>query len=375
MLIGIDARMYGPNVGGGGLGRYVEQLVLELQKIENNDRYILFLKKNNFNDCKITKENFTKKIIDIHWYTIKEQLFLGKNIDNQKLDLIHFPHWNVPLNIKTPFVVTIHDLILLEEPFSSRTTTRNKLVHKIKYIAYKKVLKHAITNSKHIIAISQYTKDAILKYFPNIPSEKITVIYQGVTKLNTPDDQIPKVEVPDDYLLYVGNAYPHKNLNTLIEAFVEINKHNPEIHLVLAGKKDVFYERLNEFIKLQKSVLDKIKIIPNPSDTDISNLYKKAKMYVFPSRIEGFGLPALEAMQFNVPVASSDTGALREILQDAAIFFSPTNKKDIAKTINELLNNTNLQNSLIKKGNNRTQMFSWSKTAEQTKRIYKACAN
>ncbi len=375
MLIGIDARMYGPNVGGGGLGRYVEQLILELQKIENNDRYVLFLKKNNFDDCKITKENFLKKTTNIHWYTLKEQLSLGKIIDDQKLDLIHFPHWNVPLNIKTPFVVTIHDLILLEEPYSSRTTTRNKLVHKIKYLAYKKVLKHAITKSKHIIAISQYTKDSILKHFPNIASEKITVIYQGVTKLNTLEEKTSEIKVPDNYLLYIGNAYPHKNLETLIKSFVDISKINPELHLVLAGKNDIFYERLNNFIKKQNTVMDKIKIIPNPTDAEIAGLYKKAEIYVFPSRIEGFGLPALEAMQFKVPVASSNTGALPEILQDAAIFFSPTNKEDITTKINELLNNTNLQNSLINKGNIRIKMFSWSKTAEQTNRIYKTCAN
>ncbi len=374
--------MYGPSVGGGGLGRYVEQLVTELQKQDQENRYVLFLKKENFEACEITNPRFEKRLADVHWYTLREQIFLPKLIDREHLDLIHFPHWNVPLFCKTPFVVTIHDLILLEEPMSAKATTRHPAVFALKRIGYRIVLHHAMQASKKIIAVSQYTKSAIQKFFPFIPSEKISVVYEGVTKLpevgqikpstsvgrsghNLFSERAERVEGSDrPYLLYVGNAYPHKNLEFLIQVFQQFSETHPEFELMLAGRDDLFYKRLRGIAK------EKIRFVMNPSDNDLAELYRNATAYVFPSRSEGFGLPPLEAMSVGVPVAASRIGALTEILGDAAVSFSPDSPDELIQVMEKLSMDTNLRVELIKKGFERVKQYSWATMAQQIRQTY-----
>lgn len=344
MRIGIDARMCGPTVGGGGLGRYVEQLVKWLPTVDRENRYVLFQQ-------------------PIKWYTLKEQLALAPIIDTQKLDLVHFPHWNVPIWLKTPFVVTIHDLILLEQPRSARATTRHPLIFALKYAGFKRVLAHAVRASRKIIAVSEATKSDILKHFPDVPKEKIVVIYEGVTPLQDSTTQRLN-DFP--YLFYLGNAYPHKNLDILLSAFELLRASHPQLHLVLAGRDDAFSRRLTE--------TDHVHIIRDPDDAMIASLYAGARAYVFPSLIEGFGLPALEAMSQGVPVACSDIPSLREILGEAAIFFHPKDRADMARAISSVVDDEALRGRLIEQGKQRVKRYSWKTMAEETVRVYKSCA-
>ncbi|MFH1405092.1 MAG: glycosyltransferase family 1 protein [Patescibacteria group bacterium] len=369
MKVGIDARMYGPRVGGGGLGRYTEQLVNELQKIDQKNRYILFTKPENFEDLQITNNNFEKKKVNIHWYTLKEQVLLGPFLDKQKCDLVHFPHWNVPLGLKTPFVVTIHDLILLDEPRSAKATTKNPFIYSLKYLGYKKVLKHAIESSKHIIAVSNFTKESILKHFPHVPENKITVVYEGVTKLTNNQDQQPHKDRAQN-LLYIGNAYPHKNLEKLLLAFKKLLQIKPNCHLTLAGKNDVFYQRTKEASGKMQIPESKLTFKLDPTDSELVELYASACIYVFPSRMEGFGLPALEAMQAGVPIACAHAGSLPEIVGSAAEYFSPNNTDDIAQTLGRLLSNQQLRENLVQRGFEQIQKYSWTEMAERIIDIY-----
>ncbi|MBI4713576.1 glycosyltransferase family 4 protein [Candidatus Uhrbacteria bacterium] len=389
MRIGIDARMYGPEVGGGGLGRYVERLVDNLLKIDHENRYVLFVLEKSLNHKVVESESqsrgvgitkssndllqdsITSRLQDyittpIHWYTFKEQFFLAPLIDKQKLDLVHFPHWNVPIGLKTPFVVTIHDLILLEEPRSARATTKHPWIYALKYIGFKKVLEHAIQSSKKIIAVSQSTKNDILKHFPNVPEDKIKVIYEGITSLPKPKTQNLK---PFHYILYVGNCYPHKNLETLLSAFSILHKQIPNLHLVIAGRNDVFFKRL----KQKSNSLETASFVhfeENPSDEKLAELYDQAELYVFPSRIEGFGLPPLEAMERSTPVACSDIPSLSEILGEAAVYFPKDDPEKIANVISKVLNDEILKAELIKRGNEQVKGYSWDKMAIETVNIY-----
>lgn len=369
MKIGIDARMYGPNVGGGGLGRYVEKLIDLLPTIDHENRYVLFVKDKGVSGERRADSNIQKIITPIHWYTLKEQLLLAPLIDKQNLDVVHFPHWNVPLGLRTPFVVTIHDLILLEEPRSARATTKHPFVYELKYLGFKKVLSHAINKSKKIITVSQATKNDVLKHFPNINPEKIAVIYEGVTSLTTHPSPLT---APFPFLLHIGNCYPHKNLERLLSAFEIVHKQIPDLHLVLAGRKDVFMERLKN-IASEKEVSSFIHFEENPSDERLSELYSQAKLYVFPSLIEGFGLPALEAMQMSLPVVCSDIPALKEIAGDAAVYFRKNDPNDIARVIQQILNDSNKQKELVEKGHERTKLYSWEKMANEILKIYQSC--
>ncbi len=360
--------MFGPNVGGGGLGRYVEQLVKELQSIDHKNRFVLFLKPENFKDCEILNKNFEKRKVDIHWYTLKEQISFSKIIEKEKLDLIHFPHWNVPLNLKTPFVVTIHDLILLEQPLSAKATTKNFFVYRIKYAAYKFVLRNALRKSQKIVAISSFTKTSILKWFPSINKEKVQVVFDGITdlaKTSLPPKQ--KDEIGDSFILSVGNAYPHKNLERLLKAFRELSKKHKKTKLVLAGKETIFYKRL------LKNKPDNVIFIDSPEDQELKWLYENASLYAFPSLIEGFGLPALEAMASKLPVIASNNSSLPEILESAAEYFDPKSEKGIQRAMEKVLENKPLQKQLTESGLKQAAKYSWTKMAKDIKHIYETC--
>ncbi|MFH1088960.1 MAG: glycosyltransferase family 1 protein [Candidatus Uhrbacteria bacterium] len=368
MKIGIDARMYGPKVGGGGLGRYVEQLITELQSTDQKNHYVLFLKKENFEACRITNPNFEKRLADVHWYTFDEQRILPKIIDREKLDLIHFPHWNIPLLLRTPFVVTIHDLILLDDPSSAKATSLGSIAYAIKRLGYKAVLQKAISRSQKIITVSKATEFSILKHFPKVDAKKIQVVYEGVVGLDR--GERGKGKGKENFILYIGNSYPHKNLQTLLEAFQIFRQIEPEAKLVMAGHQDLFSDRIEAFAKTLNFPTDAVKFIRDPEDKIIADLYSNAKIYVFPSKLEGFGLPGLEAMSMGVPVIAARAGSLPEILGDAAVYFDPNRVDDLTQTIQNLWNNDSQQNELTTKGFQQVKKYSWQKMAGEIKEVY-----
>ncbi len=372
--------MYGPKWGGGGLGRYVEELVTELQKIDTEHRFVLFLKRENFDACKLTNPRFEKVLADVHWYTAKEQLVMPKLIDRAGLDLFHYPHWNVPLFAKTPFVVTIHDLILLEDPNSARATTLGPVRYAVKRLGYKTVLTHAMKKSKAIIAVSHFVKNSILKHF-DVPATKLHVIYEGVTSnemgsgresriLDSRPDPIPAITTP--YFLYVGSAYPHKNLESLLHAFSFFVKKYPDVKLVLVGKEDVFYKKLQKELEEIDIKNDAVVFTGFVPDTVLEELYAHASLYVFPSHHEGFGLPPLEAMAHGVPVASSNRGPLPEILGDAAAYFNPDDLEEMVAVMERAHRDDDLRKNLIAKGDTQVKRYSWDTMAREIHQLYES---
>ncbi len=170
------------------------------------------------------------------------------------------------------------------------------------------------------------------------------------------------------YLLYVGNAFPHKNLKRLVLAFKKLKKSISNINLILVGERDYFYKKLEKIVN--KAQINNVYFVGRVSDQTLFKLYKNAKLYVFPSLEEGFGLPGLEAMKYNLPVVCSKKASLPEIYKDAAVYFNPKNTKDIYIKIFDLLNNSKKQTQLIKAGQKRVKMYSWDKCAKKTLKVY-----
>ncbi len=177
----------------------------------------------------------------------------------------------------------------------------------------------------------------------------------------------------EKYFLYVGNAYPHKNLDRLLQALNILISQYPNISLVLVGKEDYFYKRLKEKVKkmnLEKSVL----FCGQVSNEELISLYRNAKALVMPSLMEGFGLPGLEAMANKCLVLASDVPALREIYSDAAVYFNPVDIDDIRKKMEDVcFNDLNHFSQNIEKGLQRVKLFSWEKMAKETLRVYESC--
>ena len=372
MRIGIDARFYG--YIGKGLGRYTQKLIENLEKIDAENQYCVFLRKENWDEYKPVKSNFFKILADIPWYGWREQLQFPRLLKKLELDLVHFPHFNVPIFYKGKFVVTIHDLILLRYP-TKKASALSPFFYFFKKIAYGIVIRQAVKKAEKIIAVSKQTKRDIKKYL-GVPEKKIIVTYEAIDlSQNMPGDPCGKIlekyGIMKPYLLYVGNAYPHKNLERLVLVFREISKKHPHLYLVLVGKEDYFYKCLKNFVS--KNFVKRVIFADFIPDGDLGIVYSEALLYVFPSLCEGFGLPPLEAMAKNIPVASSNASCLPEILGEAAIYFDPEGMAEIAEMIEKALSDAGLRKKLIESGKQQIRKYSWEKMAKQTLEVYKNC--
>ena len=380
--IGIDARFYGPM--GKGLGRYTQEVVDNIIIIDEDNEYVVFLTKDNFDEFETDNPRVKKVITNIRCYSLAEQVLFPFIIARERLDLIHFPHFNVPLFLNTKFVVTIHDLILTKFP-TTRASTLSPCLYKLKNLAYRTVISSAVRRSKKIITVSSFTKKDLVDKF-KVDASKIIVTYEGVANLAKGNDSllgskisshrtIVDYNLGDRFLLYVGNAYPHKNLNSLVEVFERLHRDYSDLKLVLVGKEDYFYNRLKEFT-FEKSLWREGEESPviftgYVLDVELEILFKKALLYIFPSFYEGFGLPPLEAMAKKCPVISSDKASLPEILGDAAIYFDPYNKDDMYEKIKETMFNNELKEELIEKGLEQIKKYNWWECALVTLNVYK----
>ena len=369
MNIGIDARMFG--LKHAGIGRYVKNLINEISfviakksltiTLFSNSKTLSVLKKQYGNKFQYRQANFPH-------YSLKEQLFFPATLYKSGVDLIHFPHFNIPLFYRGPFVVTIHDLIK-NYSRGSQTTTRNPLLYQFKYRGYCQVLKYAIKKSQLIFVPSQFVKNDILENYA-VPANKIVVTYEGVDEklknARPKNNQVfAKYKISKPYLLYVGSAYPHKNLPCLIEAIKIARQNHPHLTLVIVSARNVFLQRLHQKIKKAEAE-NFIKLTGFVSDEILNQLYQQATAFVFPSFSEGFGLPPLEAMQNNCPVISSNASCMPEIYGQAALYFDPHQPQEIVNQLDRLLDNPALKKDIIKKGQIKTQQYSWQKMVEKT---------
>lgn len=379
--IGIDARFYGSL--GKGLGRYTEKLIENLEILDTENEYTIFLRCENFEEYQPKNPRFKKVVAQYAWYGIAEQTFFVFLLYRYALDLVHFPHFNVPVLYRRRFLVTIHDLILIHYP-TRRNTTHGWFLYAVKFFVYRFVIASAIRRATHIITVSQFTARDIEKYYP-FASGKITVTYEAadaycrylppekeknlLTRLRIISPE--RVEAPDQshdilrsYFLYVGNAYPHKNLPVLFE----VAKMFPQYLLVFVGKEDYFYRRLKRQVKQVQ--LKNVLFTGFLTDSELSTLYRLASLYLFPSLYEGFGLPPLEAMTHGTVVVSSNRGSLPEILGEAAVYFDPTDTHSLCKVVQNLLENKSLQESLRVRGYERSVQFRFQEMAAATHRLY-----
>jgi glycosyltransferase involved in cell wall biosynthesis len=367
MKIGIDARFYGSI--GKGLGRYTEKLVRYLEKIASpEDEFFVFLRSENFDDYEPSIPNFRKVLADYRWYGFGEQFLFPVFLSRFRLDLVHFPHFNVPVPYRRPFVVTIHDLILLRFP-TVRNTAGSRLVYRFKYRAYRFVIASAVRRAKAVLTVSDFVRRDMAAIFPE--SEAKTVVgYEGCDFPTSPREADSESSrnrgILKPYFLYVGSAYPHKNL----EAFIPLSRRFPDVRFVLIGKHDYFYRRLMR--EVSDAGVENIVFPGFVPDAELSEWYEDATGYVFPSLHEGFGLPPLEAMSLGTPVIAADRGSLPEILGDAALFFDPDDGDDLAEKVGQVLRDRDTADSLSRKGKERVSEFRWEKTAEVTMKTYRS---
>ena len=379
MHIALDARMYHIR---GGHGRYLRELIRELERVDTKNRYTIILHPEGFSTYLPANPNFRAIATATPWYSFGEQTSFVQLLRRVNANIVHFPHWNVPLLYRRPFVVTVHDLILRAYP-TSAISTRNPFVFWIKYATFRVILGRALARAEHIITVSETAQDQITEYFPELTTQ-ITAIHLGAGAPTAIANEAPGEAKQLPCFLYVGVAYPHKNLPFLLDAFHQFGIRFGRTHqLVLAGAKNLFYARLFE-TDTAKTLLANgdLVFIDAPSDAELEKLYTDAEAVVCPSLIEGFGLPALEAAARGVPVIASRIPAFQEVLDDAALYFDPRDIESLVATFASLREGTpgddeTISTGLLRSARNerlrtRAQQFSWRKTAEKTLEIYNA---
>ena len=350
----IDARMI--NVS--GIGTYIKNFIPAII-----DKNRLFLIGDRSELEEFSWFSSKEKIIQANFgiYTIGEQMLLPFLIP--ACDVFISPHFNVPMlpvNAK-------RRIVIIPDVYHISNAKTISLSHSV----YAKLLVYmALKKSNTVITISHFSESEIVKYFPHF-SNKLQVAYCGIdmSKFGVSVNQNhietikTKYNLPDNYILYVGNVKPHKNLLDLIYAFASLIQEIENLFLVITGRLEGFITsdvRALEFIENNERLKNKIVFTGYVKDDDLPVIYKLASVFVFPSKYEGFGLPPLEAMASGCPVISSDAASLPEICGEGALYFSPGNTDDLAKKVRLLLANGRERSKLIANGYENIKRFSWT---------------
>ncbi|MDQ1344188.1 MAG: hypothetical protein QG650_908 [Patescibacteria group bacterium] len=372
MKIGIDCRMYGSKFT--GIGIYVERLVDYLARHDTENDYVLFLSKSGMADCTVDAPNFKKVEADVRHYSFGEQAVFPFLIAKEKLDLMHFAHFNAPLAYRGKSVVTIHDLTLSFYP-------GRKMKSSLHRFAYSTTIRSIARRAEKIFSVSAHTKKDLVEIL-DIPEDKIAVVHNGVDhgrfEAEISEERVAKVKkslgIEGKYFLYTGVFREHKNLVRLVEAFATIAEKYPETNLVLAGKEDPGYRDVRDAV-VRLGLSGRVRLPGFVDNADIAPLYRGAEAYVFPSLYEGFGLPVIEAMAAGLPVLCSKGSSLTEVAGEGnAVFFDPLRIDDIASAMDAFLSHPEKRGPLIQKGLERAKKFSWERTGEAVLEEYRKLA-
>lgn len=351
----IDGRM----LNWTGVGLYTRRLLEQLQKLDHQNEYQVLLLKQDFDSWQPTAKNFHKVLVNFQPYSFGEQIGLALLLYRLRPKFVHFLAVNHPVLYFGNKIMTIHDLTLVYY----RNVRNSRRRYWLKYWAYRLVLRHGVKTAKYLLTPSKFVAEQLRQRF-HLKSEKVQPIWLGVDKPQA--TEAPRRKPSKEFLLYVGNAYPYKNLELLIQAFAHLDE--PNLQLVLVGKIDFFYKQLQQLVKTR--AITNVFFAGFLPDAKRNWLYQHTKLFVLPSLSEGFGLIGLEAMQYGAPVLAAEASCLPEIYSQGAQFFNPHDPEDLANQIKRLLRNQKLRRELEKAGRERVSKFSWELAAQQTLKVY-----
>jgi len=326
--IGIDARLYSQT----GVGTYLRNL---LDRIDKNPKkgveYYVYLTNKDYRKTAFRSKKMIKRKADFMWHGFKEQWNFLNLLKSDNLDLVHFTYFGYPVLYDGKFVATVHDIT----PFlfkTGRSSTKSALVYNLKHFVFKLILKTQLGRSLKIIVPSHMIKNQLNSFFRNETEGKVAVISEGVGR-----DMVEAKENKDllkkfsNFFIYVGNFYPHKNVESLVKAFAIAAN---QAKLVLIGPDDFFGKRLLSKINDYKNIV----FVKNAKPDDLVFFYKNAKALIHPSLSEGFGLPLIEAAYFGCPIIASNIGVFKELLKDNYVSFEPRSIEDMAFKIKNFSN-------------------------------------
>lgn len=383
MRIGIDCRtILNPEKGeGAGIGHYTYQLVRHLLKIDEKNDYFLFFDR-TVQQRRLTK--FKQKNVRIKFFPFIQyakfmpggysHFLVSAFLAKHKLDVFHSPTLNLPQSYRAASVVTAHDLTVYKFP---------ELYTDKQVSLLRTIIPQAVKQAKKIIAVSRSTKKDLGEIF-GVGSERVRVIYHGLDerflKKSAPEliENIKKkFNIKNSYLLFLGTLESRKNIIRIIEAYerlrdriTSIQHQGLSIQLVLAGAPGVNFNEIKKRIENSKYKEDIL--LPGYIEADdLDPLFEGARVFVFPTLYEGFGLPVIESMANGVPVITSNISSLPEITKGNAILVDPLNVAEITQAMFDLLTKPEFWQEFSQSGKQKAKEFDWQKTAEETIKVYR----
>jgi len=362
--IAIDAR----KLRDFGIGTYIRNLLRHLARLDATTEFVVLCREQ---DCAFVTElgeNFRAVTEPSRPYSLREQFAIPLELRRAGVNLFHAPHYVLPPMTPCRSVVTIHDCIHLRFP--------QYLPSRLGYAYARSSLWVAAHRSARVLTVSEASKRDILEYF-RVPESKVTVIYNAIDERfheEPPADEVMRVQeryqLTDPFILYAGNIKPHKNLERLIEAFHMVRRGELEhVKLLIIGDEISKYATLRRAVhryKLHKHV----RFFGFVPDATLAILYRLARVFVFPSLYEGFGLPPLEAMASGTPVITSNLSSLPEVVGDAAMLIDPYQPDAIAGAMRRVLQDERLRDDMRERGLARVREFSWGRSVKRVREIY-----
>jgi glycosyltransferase involved in cell wall biosynthesis len=342
------------------------ELIKALQLIDQANQYFIFVKKGEDNACISETANF--KIVEVPGLTYAdwEQVFLPIYMRKYKIDVLHCTSNTAPVLCSAPTIITLHDVIFLEKQKQAEPVSN--WYQELGRIYRKYIVPASIKQTKRIITVSHYEKDRISDTL-KIGGEKISVLYNSFGKhFEIPGDKNQLVDIrtkynlPEEYIFYIGNTDPKKNMPNVLKAYTNyVEQTDAHLPLLIADVSEKNLDSLLEKLDLQHHRKN-IQLTGYIYNSDLPLIYAGAKVFLYPSLRESFGIPVLESMACGTPVITSNTSALP---------VNPSNLEEITKALSSSISNEILRQHLIEKGLERIRAFSWNLSAANLLTIYK----
>lgn len=373
MKIGIEAqRIFRPHKH--GMDIVAVELIRALQVIDNQNEYFIFVKPDEDNTCINETKNFHIVEVPGGNYVFWEQIMLPIYARKYGIDVLHCTSNTAPMFLTVPLILTLHDVIFMEKTVGKNTSTNYQ---KFGNLYRKWLVPKIVRKCQQIVTISEVEKANIIRVL-GLQEKLITVVHNGVSgrfgiKPNTEiiNQVRDELNLDGDFFLFLGNVEPRKNVTNTVKAFVAFAEINPHVQLVITGLKPAFVsDILSEIGK--NSFLHRFIFPGFVTESVLLTLYAEAKVFLYPSFREGFGLPILEAMAFGTPVVTSTISAMPEVAGDAAFLVNPYSVEEITAGITVAYENDKLRQQKINSGFLRPSMFTWQNTAQKMLNIYQA---
>ncbi len=352
----------------------VLEMVRELQKLDTENEYLIFVNHGPDNTCLEPTANF-KIVVFGGAYPYWEQVALRRKVKQLKLDVLHCTSNTAPIGLKERLIVTIHDIIYYEHhPLKTKGYSSYQVLGNL----YRRfVVKRLLPNVDKIITVSHYEKKRMQKVL-QIESNRLEVIYNGVGKHFKPLTDVHELNrikevyaLPERFVLFLGNTDPKKNTKNTILAFAKYCKTQPQLtHKMVVG--DLQPQLVQQMLGASglEEFFDAFHFTGYIANQDMPGLLTLAEIFLYPSKRESFGIPLLESMACGKVVITGDTSAMPEIAGDAAYLVNAKSQSEISQGIDTLLRDEALRETLIARGHERVKLFSWRQTAEAAQQLY-----